>query len=334
MWHIAEDLRLTPLAALMPGHAMNPATDGMAGLVMGIVVKPRPGQTIVRDDAQPPEKTLRLYANSRANFFGTEPGYSFVLQEGPTAPARDSMHIPGTPIRLIRGERTEITVLNRTPVPISVHWHGIELESYYDGVGGWSGSGTRVAPMIAPAESFVVRFTPDRAGTFIYHTHAHESNVLNSGLYGPLLITERGERVDSIADRVFLLGFGGPGSDAPPWVNGSAAPAPISLEVGRTYRFRFINITPNGQDDVVLKADSVVQQWRAFAKDGATLPEWQATMRPARLHMGAGETADFEFTPSGPGELVLESTVKSLGIAAKTVRQRLFVHPASLRRGQ
>jgi FtsP/CotA-like multicopper oxidase with cupredoxin domain len=324
-FHIASDVRLTPANEHASGHEMNHATDGMAGLVMGIVVKPRPGQRVQRQDALPPEKTLRLYVNSRANVFGTSPGYGFVLQEGPNAPAPDSIRIPGTPIQLIRGERTQITVVNRSPVPVTVHWHGIELESYYDGVGGWSGADARVAPMIAPNDSFVVRMTPDRAGTFIYHTHADESGQLGSGLYGPLLITERGQPVDTATNRIFLLGIGGPGDNAPPWVNGSADPAPLTLDRGRTYRFRLINITPNGQEDVVLRADSVVQQWRAFAKDGATLPEWQATMRPAKVHMGAGETTDFEFTPSQAGELVLESTVRSLGIPAKTVRQRLIL---------
>jgi FtsP/CotA-like multicopper oxidase with cupredoxin domain len=325
VYHIAADIRLSPLEHRSTAHAMNHATDEMAGLVMGITVKPRAGQRILRQDALPPQRSLRLYANTRPNVFGTKPGYGFVLQDGPNPPAPDSIRIPGTPIHLVRGERTQITVVNRTPVPITVHWHGIELESYYDGVAGWSGANARVAPVIAANDSFVVRLTPDRAGTFIYHTHADESEQLNSGLYGPLLITEPGQAIDTTTDRIFLLGLGGPGDAPPPWVNGSGAPGAITLKTGRTYRFRLINITPNGREDVVLRADSAVQQWRAFAKDGATLPEWQATVGPARVRMGAGETTDFEFTPTRPGDLVLESTVKSLGVPAKVVRQPIVV---------
>jgi hypothetical protein len=85
----------------------------------------------------------------------------------------------------------------------------------------------------------------------------------------------------------------------------------------------------DGREDVVLRADSFVQQWRAFAKDGANLPEWQATTRPARVHMGAGETTDFEFTPQRVGDLVLESTVWSLGIPVKIVKQQLLVQQTS-----
>lgn len=327
--HIAAALRLTPPEMHATGHEMNHATDGMAGLVMGIVVKPRPGQVVARDDALPPERRLRLFVNSRANFFDTHPGFSFVLQEGSAPPSPDSMRIPGTPIHLIRGERTEITVINRLPTPVSVHWHGMELESYYDGVSGWSGDDTRIAPMIASNDSFAVRLTPDRTGTFIYHTHADESGQLGAGLYGPLLITERGQQLDDATERIFLLGLGGPGRAAPPWVNGSPNPAPITLDVGRTYRFRLINITPNAREEVLLRADSVVQQWRAIAKDGAELPSHQATMRRADVVMGAGETNDFEVTPGVAGELVLEAQVKSLGRPMKVVRQRITVRASA-----
>ena len=44
-----------------------------------------------------------------------------------------------------------------------MHWHGIELESYYDGVAGFGGSARRVTPVIAPRDSFYARFTPPRA---------------------------------------------------------------------------------------------------------------------------------------------------------------------------
>jgi FtsP/CotA-like multicopper oxidase with cupredoxin domain len=327
--HVGPELRLSASDAPVAGHEMNHATDGMAGLVMGIVVKPRPGQRVVRENARPPEKVLRLFVNSRANVFGSDRGYSFVLQEGPNAPAADSIRIPGSTLHLVRGERTQITIVNHSPEPVSVHWHGIELESYYDGVSGWSGSDARVAPMIAPNDSFVVRVTPVRAGTFIYHTHADEAGQLGAGLYGPVLIAEPNAPVDTATDHTFVLGLGGPNRAAAPWVNGSADPAPTTLVLGRTYRLRFINISPNGREDIVLRADSLVQQWRALAKDGANLPEWQATTRPAHVHMGAGETTDFEFTPLRVGDLVLESTVRSLGLPVKIVKQHLLVQQTS-----
>ena len=35
-----------------------------------------------------------------------------------------------------RGQPTSIIVINRTAEPSQVHWHGLEIDSYYDGVAG------------------------------------------------------------------------------------------------------------------------------------------------------------------------------------------------------
>lgn len=285
----------------VPAHeahgAGHDAFTGMAGLVSGIEVRPAPGRTAAAE--QPPRRVLRLYANARLRFFGEQPGYGFVLQEGTTPPAPDSVRVPGTPILLVRDEPVEVRVFNRVPEPVTVHWHGIELDSYYDGVGGWSGEGTRIAPVIAPGDSFVVRMTPDRAGTFIYHTHNEESAQLNRGLYGPVIVLEPGETFDTDVDRIFLLGWGGAGPAAPPLLNGSPAPAPIELRASTTYRLRFINITPSNNQRVRLLADSVTtSSWRRLAKDGAYLPAAQAVQTRADQFLGAGETYDFEFTPA------------------------------------
>ena len=55
-------------------------------------------------------------------------------------------YLPGPTILLKRAQPVSITVDNQLPEPTSVHWHGIELESYYDGVAGFAGQGRRLAP--------------------------------------------------------------------------------------------------------------------------------------------------------------------------------------------
>ena len=200
-----------------------------------------------------------------------------------------------------------ITILNRTHVGISVHWHGIELTSVYDGVPGWSGNDARLAPMIAPGDSFTVRLTPDRSGTFIYHTHADEAAQLASGLYGPLVVLGPGERWDPERDRIFLMGWGGPGAAAPPFMNGSAEPPPVRLRVGENYRLRFINIMPSNNQRVRLLADTATATtWRIFAKDGAQVSAAQAVETRADLIMGAGETYDFTFERAQAAQYTLE----------------------------
>ena len=49
--------------------------------------------------------------------------------------------LPGPTIVLERGKPVSITVVNRLREPTAVHWHGIELESYFDGVADFSGAG-------------------------------------------------------------------------------------------------------------------------------------------------------------------------------------------------
>jgi len=283
----------------------------MAGLVIGINVTAPPGPAAA--SPTPAARSLRLFAQRRLNHFGQAPGYGYVLQEGPTPPAPDSIRIPGTTIVLRRDEPVEITVVNRTDELVTVHWHGIELDSYYDGVGDWSGGPAGTAKPIAPGDSFLVRFTPRRAGTFIYHTHQDESQQLASGLYGPLVVLGPGAVRDTTTDWVFLVGRGGPGPQAPPLLNGSTAPAPLDWKIGTTYRLRFINITPSDRERIVLVADSALQEWRAFAKDGADLSPEQASVRPADVFLGAGETYDFEFTPTAARDLSLVATVFARG---------------------
>lgn len=314
--HIAPDLRLGGMKA--PPHlTTNHALDVMAGLAIGVHVRPRGGMTTSATARE--RRRLRLLVQSSPARWGDRPGYGFVLQAGEAMPAPDSITIPGPPLVLTRGEPVRITVVNRLSEPTSVHWHGIELESYYDGVSGWSGSGARVAPAIAPGDSFVVEMTPPRAGTFIYHTHFDEAPQLTSGLYGPLIVLEPGERFDAERDRIVLFSTGGPQTRAPPLINGQRDPV-LELEAGRSTRLRLININPGGVWNVRLAAGDTPVLWLPLAKDGAPVPAVRRQLVPATLSIGVGETYDFEFTPGLAGELGLDLFNRLFGRAQARVR--------------
>jgi FtsP/CotA-like multicopper oxidase with cupredoxin domain len=196
-------------------------------------------------------------------------------------------------------------VVNQLFEPLAVHWHGIELESYYDGVPGLSGSGQQLLRPIAPGGSFVVHLTAPRAGTFIYHTHIDDLKQLSSGLYGPLIVLPPGQKFDSESDRVLVISRAGPG-ETPIWVNGSRSPMMATMRAGQTYRLRIINIVPeNPPIDISLKVAGIPAMWRPIAKDGADLPARQQEPCPAQLTIGVGETYDFEFRPDRAGELAL-----------------------------
>jgi FtsP/CotA-like multicopper oxidase with cupredoxin domain len=244
----------------------------------------------------------------RPRVFGAQPGYGFVLQEGDRVPVRDSIRVPGTPLILTKGEPVAITVHNRTPSPIAVHWHGIELESFFDGVAGWSGTAKRLAPLIAPGDSFIARFTPRRAGTFIYHVHNEPGEQLASGLYAPLIVLEPGARFDPRTDRTIVIASGGPGIDPPTAVNGKLSPDTMHLVQGETYRLRIIDISSNEAHTLALRAATGTASWRQLARDGQDLPIDQQIVQPARVVMAAGVTLDYEFTPPEAGDYALDVT--------------------------
>jgi FtsP/CotA-like multicopper oxidase with cupredoxin domain len=224
-----------------------------------------------------------------------------VLQQGPTPPPRDSAQRPGTPIVLARGEPVAITLHNTRATPVAVHWHGMELESRYDGVGGWSGTGRSVTPAVAPGDTFVARFTPPRAGTFIYHTHDEAGPDLAGGLYGALVVHAPGAPPDSAREHLVVLGAGttavGPGQRPVPFVNADTGTTPLVLAATGANRLRLINIADSDLKLVrLVDATGTPLRWRIVGKDGWTPPRHQRTRRAASLLVGVGETYDVELT--------------------------------------
>ena len=294
----------------------NPARH-MAGLILGISVPAPPGW-VDADRSHP--RSLRLLVQEGARRGRAPRALGYVLQQGDTPPAADSVLNPGSLLLLTRDQPTDITIVNRLHEPTAIHWHGIELESYSDGVAGWSGAVRRLAPPVQPGDSFTARLTLPRAGTFMYHTHMNDLEQLTSGLYGPIVVLEPGARFDPSRDHLFIGGWDG--LDAKLLINGDSLPKPaLQLAAGVPHRFRFINIGPAAAYWPVLRRDSTLMTWRQLAKDGADLPAARSTPRPARFRIQVGETWDFEWTPE-PGEYTL-----SLGDRDKpAIVQRIVVH--------
>ena len=118
--------------------AMNEA-PGMGQLVLGITV-PEP-KTAAGNAAWHADRKLRLEISERNG----APRYALeVHDDGPAPGMPNQPGLIGPPIVLTRGQPVEIEVVNRLNSPTAIHWHGIEVESYYDGVPGWSGAGTRI----------------------------------------------------------------------------------------------------------------------------------------------------------------------------------------------
>ena len=289
------------------GQGSRAAEHDMRGLVIPIQVTPAPSY---RAPIMANARTIRLHVQDEPHALpGAVSAYGFVEQKGDSIPKPHTVRIPGPVLELTRGQPVRIVVKNQLAEPTSVHWHGLEIESFPDGVPHWSGLGSRVYTQIAPRDSFVAEFVPPRAGTFPYHSHFNDRLQMLSGMYGALIVVDRPR--DLVHDHLIVVGGGGAAIEAKretPFalVNGRESPSPLRLTVGETHRLRIVSIHPDWAVRFTLRNDLVTARWRAIAKDGADLPRALATFRPAHVVMGPGETADFEFTPTTPGRWRLD----------------------------
>jgi manganese oxidase len=315
LFHCHMLIHMTPpIIPDLPGLAVQPASSassphaamgdamGMGQLVLGITVpEDAMASPIIPWHA---DRRFQLEISER----GGAPRYALQLHENGQADTAIKPGLIGPPIVLTRGQPVEIEVLNKLQQPTAIHWHGIELESYYDGVPGWTGRAAQTTPIIVPGTSFVARMTPPRAGTFIYHTHWHDELQLRNGIYGPLIVLPPGEKLDPASDLTFVFSLGDFGVlQELALINGSPQSKMLRLQAGKKYRFRLINISTNNQAMQVSLGDpNGPVDWRVIAKDGADLPPTQTHSSKAQLTITVGETYDVEFSTSRPRELLLD----------------------------
>ena len=295
------------LAATVPPDPADPVTvdheHGMRGMVLAVSVTPG-ASTARRPIDVAGARSIRLVAKAAPKRFEGALDEMAFVQDGDTTMHGDSVPVPSSLLVLRRNEPVRITIVNHLRAATGVHWHGIEVPAYSDGVPGWSGSGSRLAPVIAPGDSFVASFTPPRSGTFIYHAHSNEAFQIGLGLYGGLLVVDSAG-YDPTHERLIILGANGP-AGKPARINGRLAPDTLRLTAGERYRLRIIHIVSDWTARIALVRDDSTVHWRALAKDGAELPARVQTTRLASFLAGPGETMDFEYEPTSPGLMRLD----------------------------
>jgi FtsP/CotA-like multicopper oxidase with cupredoxin domain len=80
---------------------------------------------------------------------------------------------PGPTLRVVEGDTVEVTVVNRLSMAATIHWHGVPVPFLMDGAGMISQAA------IGPDQSFVYRFTAPQAGTYMYHSHLNDLELLS-----------------------------------------------------------------------------------------------------------------------------------------------------------
>lgn len=286
-FHVSPDIRL-------PGAEEADHRHGhthMAGLVTGIEVSPGPTDLVVR--GEPVE--LDLHAVELPADSG-EARHGFAVGDGAGS-------VPGPVLVFQQYQAADVTVHNELAIPTGVHWHGLELDAWADGVPDWSASDGKMSPVIRPGGAFTYRLSFLRPGTFIYHTHLDDIHQLTRGLYGALLVLPEDEAYDPRTDHVLVVGWNDPDFTGIEGVdlNGGHEQAVGRAAVGERHRFRVINIAPAGNITAWVTRDDAVIPVTLLAKDGADLPRHQQVSVETIPRLFVGETADFTWTPDAPG---------------------------------
>ena len=107
--------------------------------------------------------------------------------------------MPAPTLWWTEGEDVVVHVTNHMDELTSVHWHGILLPGYMDGV-----KGLNNYPGIEPGQTFTYRFTVRQSGTYWYHSHTNGQE--QDGLFGALIIRPKGTDLVQ-ADREHVVMF-------------------------------------------------------------------------------------------------------------------------------
>lgn len=105
--------------------------------------------------------------------------------------------IPGPILTFTEGEYAVIYVKNNMNEETSVHWHGLLLPNFFDGVP------YLTTPPIAPGETLKYEFPLKQAGTYWYHSHTMLQE--QSGVFGSIVIHPKEETLEYDKELVMIL---------------------------------------------------------------------------------------------------------------------------------
>jgi len=215
--------------------------------------------------------------------------------------------LPGPLLKAKQGDTLVIKIKNNLHEPTTIHWHGIRLPSSMDGT-------DDVQRPIQPGEEFEYRFIVPDAGTFWYHSHLNETEQMERGMYGPLVVENDDDPVVD-GDKVIMIDdmkltadneFRKP-NFVGRWIerhdgregdvvliNGKENPT-INIHAGQTERWRFINSSSARYVRLHLNGKA----FRIIASDGGLL---EHPREVTEILMIPGERTDVAAGPFHEGE--------------------------------
>ncbi|MEQ8525912.1 multicopper oxidase domain-containing protein [Gracilimonas sp.] len=105
--------------------------------------------------------------------------------------------IPGPTLKFKEGKHAVIHVTNTMSEETSVHWHGLLLPNFMDGVP------YLTTPPIRPGKTLTYDFPLTHAGTYWYHSHTGLQE--QKGIYGSIIIEPEEKNLDYDEDLVLVL---------------------------------------------------------------------------------------------------------------------------------
>jgi FtsP/CotA-like multicopper oxidase with cupredoxin domain len=223
--------------------------------------------------------------------------------------------LPGPVLKASKGDTISVKVKNTLSEATMIHWHGVRLPA------GMDGTGEAQAP-IQPGEEFEYRFTVPDAGTFWYHSHQNETEQMERGMYGALIVEDETDPVTD-ADRVFMVddmkltkdnhfwrgGFFGrfverhDGREGDTLlINGKENPV-IHMHAGQTERWRFINASSARYFRLYFGG----RPFKIIGTDGGLL---EKPREVTELLLTPGERADIAAGPYYEGEIFLIESLR------------------------
>ncbi len=105
--------------------------------------------------------------------------------------------IPAPTLAFTIGDLAVINVTNKMSVETSVHWHGLILPNFYDGVP------YLTTPPIKPDTTFQYRIPINQTGTYWYHSHTMLQE--QKGVYGSIVIQAKEKKIEYDKELVVVL---------------------------------------------------------------------------------------------------------------------------------